>query len=762
VIKIRSSRASTTARGAQRQTILTVLLLASSSVLLLSGCSSGLNLGQAASDAGPSDAIELSGKVHGGQFPVTGSIVSVYEIGATSSTATNYGVALPAALATATTDSNGNFTFSAANDNAFTCANGADELYLVANGGNPGLTAGTNNGALILTSVAGPCNSVFGNGTFNIDEVTTVATEFALAGFSTTYQNVGTSPTNTTGLINAFATVNNMVNLTTGPVSQAASVAFCPSGSTGSVASGNALCVTPAYATPPANTTPDLFHGIVPYDTINTLADVLATCVNTTGGSSSQCSSLFAITGGSMADPVGENGVTGPVAINTADAALYIAHNPGLPAFSNFQNNNLTNLYDLIAGQTPFLPILGEAPTADYTLTLNFVGGGLGGINTKTYTQSSYIAIDANGDVWVPNFHKGGLIELSNLGAPISPTTTVTLSGTYTPILLGGYTGGGSTVATGLAIDQNGNAWVGDSSNCLTEYIPGTGYNPSAPFTAVCGGNSGPLGVSVDASNQVWLMGVTYVSAATNAGAILSASFPYTSTIHSLTGFSGPDEAGHTFFIDGGNGSYQAFDSNGTYDAGSSTLLASPSNYAAFGVDTGSGGCGSTCLSLWIPEGDILQPINTNTFSSVPQSYSPTTMPSASGIAVDGADRVYIASEPNGEGTIPDNVTVLLKSAGNAISPYATGYTGGSALTQLDAVAGDAVDQSGNVWVLNTNDYLNDSTESSQGYKGNGVNSSNVTEFVGLANPSNPVFSSAAKIGQTSGATAPGAYGVAP
>src|SRR5208282_6420564 len=110
------------------------------------------------------------------------------------------------AIATTTTNSQGFWYIS-----SFTCTHANDELFLVASGGNPGLAPGTNNSAAVLTNAIGPCNSL-PTGNININEVTTVATEFALAGLSTDHLHVGTSSTNIVGLTNAFATVNNLVS----------------------------------------------------------------------------------------------------------------------------------------------------------------------------------------------------------------------------------------------------------------------------------------------------------------------------------------------------------------------------------------------------------------------------------------------------------------------------------------------------------------------------------------------------------------------
>ncbi len=105
-----------------------------------------------------------------------------------------------------------------------------------------------------------------------VNEVTTVASASALAPFSadnaltgnSSYLNIGSSSTNaTTGLVNAFAAVNNLVNIGTG---------------------------RPLYNTLAGN-------AAVPYVEINTLADVLNACVISSGGSAgdgSSCGNLFA------------------------------------------------------------------------------------------------------------------------------------------------------------------------------------------------------------------------------------------------------------------------------------------------------------------------------------------------------------------------------------------------------------------------------------------------------------------------------------
>ena len=94
-----------------------------------------------------------------------------------------------------------------------------------------------------------------------VNEVSTVATAYAIAGFATDALHVASSGTALaqTGIANAFANATNMETLQTGV----------------------ALATTPVGG------------GTVPQAEINTLADILAACVNTTAPSSSACSNLF-------------------------------------------------------------------------------------------------------------------------------------------------------------------------------------------------------------------------------------------------------------------------------------------------------------------------------------------------------------------------------------------------------------------------------------------------------------------------------------
>ncbi|MGA9673649.1 MAG: hypothetical protein WBQ94_30940 [Terracidiphilus sp.] len=719
----RSSHVPTIVRGAQRHVLLPAMLLASSSVLLLSGCGSALNLGQGS--AGPAEVAAMRGTVHGGQAPIMGSAITLYEIGATAAHAGGYAAALPNAglpvLGTATTDSSGNWSIASPT----ACVDANDEIYLTAVGGEPVGTAQASNTALVMTSVGGPCGNQFTH-SFDIDEVTTVATEYALSGFSSDYLHVGTSPTNGLGLTNAFATVTNLVNLGT----------------------GLANTKPPAYVTPPANSNADVFSAIVPIDTIYALADVLAPCVNAAAGAADPaCTNLFSYTGGSNSTAVGTNGVQGPVAGNTADAILYIAHNPGLPANGGITISNVGNLLALQNPSAPFQPSLSaSAPPSDLTMTINFVGGGMGGNKTGSsgnLSGATQITIDKSGNIWVQNQTHKTITELSNLGAPLSPTTQV--SGTST-IAVGGFPLSGTlgTISGHIDTDQQGNVWVPDTTSCVHALSPAGVEFAGSPFTTVCP-TAGARAAAADASNNVWISGTgpAFVTSISNPLATVRTGFPVIGGLSIPGFFLQPDESGNMWFTDQNNGDYvtQTGTLNVPYP---SAFGGTAGTWAAFGIGGGNVSLGGSGLVWWVPQPSV-EDIQTE--QAIPpfnpaNSFLPSTEFAEVEIWADGNNRFWFDNAGSTGVNVPANITEYLTN-NTQVSLQNTGYTGGSELMAIDAPQGFSIDQSGNGWLLQSTNFnaLNKSGPYGSQYLGNGVNAANITEFVGLAAPTQPVQS---------------------
>ncbi|HUB51905.1 MAG TPA: hypothetical protein VL986_07155 [Terracidiphilus sp.] len=705
-------------RSFQSQILMAGLVLGSSSVLLLSGCSSGISNSFHGPTGGDGLTVQsLKGRAHGGQFPISEAAVQLYEVGSTSSDATGYASASTALGSAATTDDNGYWTYG-----SFTCANAADEIYVAASGGNPGLAG--DNSAIVLTAALGPCSGLSSISFIFIDEVTTVATEYSLAGFSTDYLHVGTSTTNTIGLTNAFATFNNLVNLNT----------------------GQALMNTPAYATPASGTVTDTFYSIVPYDLINSLANVLATCVNSysASGTSTACADLFQYTGGSEAYPSAS--IT-----NTANAALYIAHNPGLLSSNNHEDSNVEALLDLVAPTgAPFGPALSTTPN-DLTMTVNFVGGGLGGASLHSSSAAQRMAIDQEGNLWIPNAstYVHSVTELNNLGAPLSPSTQLN-SSTLAVTQLGGYASTSFKSPNYVAVDLTGNVWVTDSSTsvCLGALNSSGGSLTGSPYS-VCP-SAALKGVAVDGSNNIYAESATAITSVNQSGNV-RAGFPI-SGYNTLDSYLGVDYSGDIWYVDQGNGHYGAFTSAGTPLLESTPVLPEAAGgWVALGSLSG-----SSDLSAWITQStgtQNLQPLlvadSSSAIDSYPSAYLPTSEGDPAGIAADGNSNYYFANAGDSQTGVIINLTVV-NDSGSVLSP-ANGYTGGSALMALSEPNAVAIDQSGNVWVLNQDNANNSGTSlSGATYNGNGVNAANVTEFVGLAAPVNPVFAQDA-VNQTYG-----------
>ena len=198
-----------------------------------------------------------------------------------------------------------------------------------------------------------------------VNEVSTVATAFALAGFATdtTHISSSSSALATMGMADAFNSITNLETLT-----------------------GFALATTPAG------------NGTVPQSEIDTLANILAACVNTNGSTAptDPCGELFSYT------TIGST-----VPSDTAMAAINLAHNPGA---------NIAGLCALQAANGPFQPSLPCASPDnlpnDFTIAINYTGGGLDGSGFAP----EGIAIDGLGNVWVPNYASSSVSELSPLG----------------------------------------------------------------------------------------------------------------------------------------------------------------------------------------------------------------------------------------------------------------------------------------------------------------------------------------------------------
>lgn len=388
-----------------------VLILAAATAAacaLLAGCGIG---GSSVAPLGGSSATpqaRIQGKVFGGQQPVSGATIQLYTVGTGGAAS----AATPLIASNVTTNPSGQFAITG----AYSCSS-ASQVYIVATGGDAG--SGTNS-ALSLMAALGPCSSLSSSTFININELTTIAAVYALSPFMTDYAHIGATGSNPTGLVNAFTTANLLID--------------------------SGLGTSPA---PPAGMT-------LPTTRLNTLADILAACVNTTGAMSSGCAPLFSATGAS----------------ETIGAGLAIAKNPG--------SAGLTALYSLAVPTSPFVPVLSAQPN-DFTLALNYTGAEL---------ASPYgIAIDASGNAWVTNEAGFSVVK-----APSPAQSFATTS----------YSAGGLIAPRGISIDRNGNVWIANTGGNNVVKLTSAGTSASgSPFTG--GGIAAPIAIANDSSGNAWV-----------------------------------------------------------------------------------------------------------------------------------------------------------------------------------------------------------------------------------------------------------------
>ena len=411
-----------------------------------------------------------------GSQPIAGATIQVYAAGTTGN-----GSAPTTLLQTAlTTDATGAFTVLA----GYACPASSSQLYLVARGGMAGASTASN-AAITLASILGPCNQVAASTQLVINEVTTVATVWGLSQFLANGVSLGSSSTNTQGLTNAFATVANLANLTTG---------------------------TSPGANFPGN-------GASPAARINTLANLLNTCTSAITDLN-PCTSLFA-----SSTLAGSSAPT-----NTFDAALNLVRNPG---------TNVATLYKQSTSSTAFAPSLSKTPS-DWTLFIAYTGGGLfepgalgvdatGNVWVSNYIDStgaagvvskfspngtpifpsgilanglsdSYgLAIDASGNVWIPYEQSPGSVNKGLGAVSVLNSNGQSISGAT------GYSTGGIFYPIATAVDPNGTAWVVNYGNARLTQYSSTGQLLSGTSGLFAPSFAFPAAIAVDANHNAWI-----------------------------------------------------------------------------------------------------------------------------------------------------------------------------------------------------------------------------------------------------------------
>lgn len=717
---------------AQRSTISAATFVLSLCVCstLLSGCGSQLSFPDTTSTGA---SLTISGKMHGGQQPVTGSHIHVMQASAggygspatTLMTANGVTILSDSIGPYVATDSNGAFSITG----DYLCTAGA-QVYLLATQGNPGLGTNGNNPNLSMMAGLGACPT---GGTFALsvpyvwmNEISTVATAYSLAGFFTDPTHLSTSGTalSATGIGNAGANIAQL----------------------SSIAGGTALTVTPTSG------------GAVPQAEINTLANILAGCVNS-NGTSGTCTTLFtnapssagsgatataSISSGQIATAtvvLGGASYTNPPAVvfsggggsgaagyatvtngavtsvtvtaggtgytstptvsfatvptDTAAAAINIAHNPG---------NNVTNLLGLSSATAPFQPSL--TSVNDFSIAIQYVPAtsvfSVSATHGDTGSNGS-LAIDASGNVWGPGNGFTSVVEISPLGTQVKSMTLAPSSQ-----LTAGY-----AKPLNISVSPAGTIWAADYQ--LAYALPS-----ASAFTVVSDSAANYAGVELatafDTNNNAWTgnnypasfgefssSGTLLVTTGYVPGGFQPLSSPatYPNDVFAVA----VDSANHVWGLcndcSGASETPDAAEitSNGTPVSGSTGDTASTLGYPSWiAIDRNN--------NAWISSFNGLLTEYSSASVLLSGSGYPTSGAIAGGlksVAVDGNNVIWAAGANNYFGAL-----FAVNGSGSLVSPSTGFQAPGPASSSYYIPSSIAIDGSGNVWALDYNGGLHE------------------------------------------------------
>ena len=387
-----------------------------------------------------------------------------------------------------------------------------------------------------------------------------------------------------------------------------------------------------------------------------------------------------------------------------------------------------------------YTPVLHKQPAA-WTLALRFEG------SPRKLDGPGAFAIDAQGNLWVGNNYEYSResTEATCFGKELLRFTPTGRTYPGSPYRSGGVSG----VGFGITIDKRNHVWTGNfgfagtgcdelpPSNSVSEWwLNGKAISPDLKPTGKVeneneellktfkggwevGDISWPQATVADVNNNIWVAncGNDSVTEIPNGEPGAAVNLPKSTLVSSGYGFHRPfgaatDAEGNVYV--GGNGSATvikinqsgevvgrfkggglhrpmalATDSRGNVWVGNSTWVVAPCENQ-FHPEGGPGNGGSVTL------------IKSNGKVSKQSPYRGGGLKNAWGVAVDGADNVWVANFSGNRlselcGVRPQNCPPGKRAPGAAISPAGTGYR----FDGLTRNTGVSVDPSGNVWLVN-------------------------------------------------------------
>ncbi|MFC6645222.1 hypothetical protein ACFQBQ_06385 [Granulicella cerasi] len=652
-----------------RSRVLMLAGLAASASVLLSGC------GMGSSTTASNSIANVSGTVHGGPQGDANASITLY-----ATTTAAYGTG-GTVLASTTTDQFGFFNFG---NSAAVCPTG-QQAYIVVTGGNPGLGAGQSNPNITLMAALGDCSGISTATSIYINEATTVAAGYALSNFmsvdtagvhvsapSTNNAQTGTCVVNSTtglstctaaGLRHAFMNALNLVNSVS--------------------ADGSSTPTGMAYTTIPGNTS-----STVPTLLINTLSNILMSCVNSTGGAagdSTNCGKLFTAT-----TPPTTSAVSPVTPTNTLQAVLNLAKYPTLtPA-------NVSATFALASGFTYYTPSLATVPS-DYSMAIAYQGP----VSGTTYQYGFYTVTDINDTTYT-------MAQTASSGAgntridALSPYGGASYQG---PIISAIGCAAASPCEAG--VDTVGNIWLANTvSTASNVYQISTSNGSLVNTTAV---STAANSAAVDKYNNV------YVTSALVTGPNVFMKAAGSSTFAAVASETQATPEYITVAADGSvwNANYNTSNVQASYiqntSTGATPTLASPvlatggATSSAYGISFDAAG------NTWVNGLSTL-------YSIVPGQTTAAGVYAISGIGGSGTGATKAATSARFHAQDGDGNIFLPDNGQNVVYQYfpgthsfvylvpCTGNTGTACLTAGQRVAASRnaeVDATGSIWISN-------------------------------------------------------------
>ena len=463
--------------------------------------------------------------------------------------------------------------------------------------------------------------------------------------------------------------------------------------------------------------------GVVPQTLIDTIGNILAACVDSNntyragvGTQSPQCLRL-----NQYAQDNGYYDTTAPThyAFNIAQAAFNIAKYPqgmgtattACGCYGGTQSYTAgtaataaaftSALYNLPTGNVPFAPNLSAAPN-DFAVAINWQTSSVSG--TSANTSLTGIDIDASGNVWTP-------ANVVNKVFSLSPSGVLS---TYAPPTA-------SLVSTvnpgGIAIDTTGNVWVSALAGTL-KFVPGTATGTLIGATTSLGASQVAIDSAVSPGPYIYIANnngagsnnpnsvsqqLTKISSTTGA---VQSGFPLTATGATTPNNSAACVWAMSYLTLDASGNIWTINQNNTYAPGGEVCRFTSAGVLQYAAQLTPGnqtlGFGHSIAidaggNAWFADkntpyvGKITAGLiaTNNTGQTVSATTYAANLSAPRGVAVDGANTIWISN--NGNGSITQ-----FSNADTALSPtyYTSTGSGQTDYAQID------VDISGNVWAV--------------------------------------------------------------